>query len=194
MHATSAAAARQRRVQKHIDNVDAYGFFNLLTAPEQLDDAESLLPEHGERLFAPTETVSMFMAQALLADGTCRQAVDDAPVKRLIAGLPRCSSNTAAYCKARAAAADDGLHLGLAHRSTRRRRAQRWLVVARPAGAVGRWNHSDLGRHRGESGRLSAVGQPMRGLRLSEDAPGRSVVPRQRRAARCGRGSVQGQR
>jgi len=102
MHATPAAAARQRRVQKRVDNVDAYGFFNLLTGPQLLDEVEALLPEHRERLFPPTETLSMFLAQALSADGSCRQAVDDAAVKRLIAGLPRCSSNTAAYCKARA--------------------------------------------------------------------------------------------
>jgi hypothetical protein len=102
MHVTPVAAAHQRRVQKRIENIDAYGFFNLLTGPELLDDMESLLPEHRERLFPPTETLSMFMAQALSADGSCRQAVDDAAVKRLVAGLPRNSSNTAAYCKARA--------------------------------------------------------------------------------------------
>jgi hypothetical protein len=44
----------------------------------------------------------MFLAQALSADGSCRQAVDDAAVKRLVAGMKPCSSNTAAYCKARA--------------------------------------------------------------------------------------------
>jgi hypothetical protein len=44
----------------------------------------------------------MFMAQSLSADGSCRQAVDDAAVKRLIAGMAPCSTNTAAYCKARA--------------------------------------------------------------------------------------------
>jgi hypothetical protein len=103
MHRSPTAVARQRRrVQTRIEKADANGFFNLLTGPQLLDDVESLLPEHRERLFPPTETLSMFMAQALSADGSCRQAVDDAAVKRLIAGLPRCSSNTAAYCKARA--------------------------------------------------------------------------------------------
>lgn len=48
MHATPAAAVRQRRVQSRIDNADAYGFFNLLTGPELLDDVEALLPEHRE--------------------------------------------------------------------------------------------------------------------------------------------------
>lgn len=98
----SAAARQQRRVLNHAQNADAHGFFNLLTGAELLGDVESLLPDHRERLFPPTETLSMFMAQALSADGSCRQAVDDAAVKRLIAGMTPCSTNTAAYCKARA--------------------------------------------------------------------------------------------
>lgn len=102
MYATSAVAARQRRVQARIANADAYGFFNLLTGPDLLEDVEALLPEHRERLFPPTETLSMFMAQALSSDGSCRAVVNDARVKRLIGGLPECSSNTAGYCRARA--------------------------------------------------------------------------------------------
>ena len=98
----SAAARQQRRILTHAENADAYGFFNLLTGPQLLADLDSLLPEHRERLFPPSETLSMFMAQALSADGSCRQVVDDAAVKRLIAGMTPCSSNTAAYCKARA--------------------------------------------------------------------------------------------
>ena len=65
MHTSPNAASLQRRVQRHIENTDAYGFFNLLTGPEFLDEVESLLPEHRERLFPPTETLSMFTAQAL---------------------------------------------------------------------------------------------------------------------------------
>ena len=102
MHTSPNAASLQRRVQKHVENSEAYGFFNLLTGPELLDEVESLLPEHRERLFPPTETLSMFTAQALSADGSCRAAVNRAAVQRLGDGLPRCSSNTAAYCKARA--------------------------------------------------------------------------------------------
>ena len=44
----------------------------------------------------------MFLAQVLSADGRCRQAVDEAAVKRLIAGLTPYSTNTSAYCQARA--------------------------------------------------------------------------------------------
>lgn len=59
------ARAQQRQVRSQVRNSDAYGFFNLLTGPELFDKVESVLPEHRERLFPPTETLSMFLAQAL---------------------------------------------------------------------------------------------------------------------------------
>jgi hypothetical protein len=65
---------------------DSYAFFNLLTSETLYDDVSALLPEHRERLFPPTETLSMFLAQVVSADGSCRQAVDDAAVKSLLTG------------------------------------------------------------------------------------------------------------
>ena len=62
---------QQRHVLAQAGNADAYGFFNLLTGPELLEDVEELLPEHRERLFPPTETLSIFLAQVLSADGSC---------------------------------------------------------------------------------------------------------------------------
>jgi hypothetical protein len=76
--------------------------FNLLTGPQLLDRVEQLLPAHRERLFPPTETLSMFLAQSLSADGSCQQAVNDAMVKRVISGMEPGKTNTGAYCKARA--------------------------------------------------------------------------------------------
>jgi hypothetical protein len=98
----SAAVLQRRRVQARSANADAIGFFNLLTGPALRDDGESVLPKHRERLLPPTETLAMFPAQSLSADGRCRQAVDDAAVKRWIAGMAWCSSNSAASGKARA--------------------------------------------------------------------------------------------
>ena len=92
---------QQRRVLAQAGSADAYGFFNLLTGPELLEDVEELLPKYRERLFPPTETLSIFLAQVLSSDGSCQQAVNDTAVKRLVAGMQECSSNTAAYCKAR---------------------------------------------------------------------------------------------
>ena len=102
MHAThNARTSQQHRVRKQARNSDAYAFFNLLTSEQLLDKVESLLPDHRERLFPPTETLSMFMAQALSADGSCQKAVNEAAVKRLAGGLSRCSTHTGAYCRAR---------------------------------------------------------------------------------------------
>jgi hypothetical protein len=98
----SPAARQQRRVLSQATDTDAYGFFNLLSGPQLLEDVEELLPEHRERLFPPTETLSMFLAQALAADGSCKQVVNDTAVKRLVSAMPACSASTAAYCKARA--------------------------------------------------------------------------------------------
>ena len=97
-----AHAQQQRRVRSRVGSSDAYAFFNLLTGPELFDEVEALLPRHRERLFPPTETLSMFLAQALSADRSCQKAVDEAAVKRLGAGLAPCSTHTGAYCMARA--------------------------------------------------------------------------------------------
>jgi len=81
------ARAQQRQVRSHARSSDAYGFFNLLTGPEFFGKVESVLPPHRERRFPPTETLSMFLAQALSADRSCQKAVDEAAIKRLATGL-----------------------------------------------------------------------------------------------------------
>ncbi len=96
-----ARSRQQKRIRRHAVNSDSYLFFNLLTSPKMLQQVEALLPEHRERLFPPTETLSMFLAQAMAADRSCQKAVDDAAVKRLMGGLPPCSTSTGAYCRAR---------------------------------------------------------------------------------------------
>jgi len=76
--------------------------FDVLTGPMLLDRVARLLPEHRERLYPPTRTLSMFIAQVLSADGSCQQAVDAAQVARLVDRLEPGCSDTGAYCKARA--------------------------------------------------------------------------------------------
>ena len=93
---------QQQRVRHYVGSSDSYAMFNLLTGPQLFNRVEALLPEHRERLFPPTETLSMFLAQALSADGSCRQVVNDAMVKRVIAGMKPGSTDTGGYCKARA--------------------------------------------------------------------------------------------
>lgn len=102
MHASQRAATRQQqRVRRQAGRADAPAMFNLLTGPQLLERVEVALPQHRERLYPPTETLSMFVAQVLSADGSCQQAVDAAMVTRLIAGLAPGSTDTGAYCKAR---------------------------------------------------------------------------------------------
>ena len=102
MHPSQRARIhQQKRVRTQAENSDTYAFFNLLTGPEFLDQVESLLPDHRERLFPPTETLSMFLAQAMSQDRSCQSIVDDVAIKRLIGGLPVCSTHTGAYCQAR---------------------------------------------------------------------------------------------
>jgi len=102
MHSSQRIAAiQQERVRAHVGRSDANAFFNLPTGPQLLERIEALLPEHRERVFPPTETLAMFLAQASSADGSCRQAANDAWVKCLLGGLSPCSANTSAHCQAR---------------------------------------------------------------------------------------------
>ena len=102
MHTNQRACRyQQKRIRNYGANSDSYDFFNLLTGPQLLDQVESLLPKYRERLFPPTETLSIVLAQALSADRWCQKAVDDAAIKRLLGHLPLCSSHTGAYCRVR---------------------------------------------------------------------------------------------
>lgn len=97
----SVRVRQQERVRRQAGHSDACAFFNLLTGQEMLDEVESLLPPHRERLFPPTETLSMFLAQALNADRSCQKAVNGTALHRVASGLPPCSTHTGAYCRAR---------------------------------------------------------------------------------------------
>lgn len=92
---------QQSRIQKHAGQVDEYDFFNLLTGEELFDIVEGNLPDHRERRYPPTETLSMFLSQAMNADRSCQGAVNSKMVKRVVAGLPTYSTRTGSYCKAR---------------------------------------------------------------------------------------------
>ncbi|OQK15117.1 transposase [Methyloprofundus sedimenti] len=92
---------QQQRIKKCAEKTDSYQFFNLLTCPELLSRIDTLLPEHRERLYPPTETLSIFLAQALSEDRSCQKAVNDAAIKRIIGGLAPVSTSTGGYCRAR---------------------------------------------------------------------------------------------
>ena len=90
----NAQTIQRSQISKQAKTLDPYRFFNLLTGPELLDAVEEQLPEHRERLFPPTETLSIFLAQVLSADSSCQQAVNESAIKRLAGGLSVCSTRT----------------------------------------------------------------------------------------------------
>jgi Transposase DDE domain len=103
MHPNPSDRGRQRHaMQRIVRKTDAYSFFDWLTDDGTLDRVESLLPVHRERLLPPTEALAMFLAQALSADASCQNAVNEFVARRIGGGLSACSTSTAAYCRARA--------------------------------------------------------------------------------------------
>lgn len=102
MHAKRNPCRHQQQAIRSVaSHQDAMGFFNLLTAPELFDTLEALLPEHRERLFPPTETLAMFLTQAMHPDRSCQQVVNHAAMTHLISGRKPCSASTGGYCRAR---------------------------------------------------------------------------------------------
>ena len=102
MHPMRSACARQRSaLRRGLRSIDAYAFFDLLTDASMLGEVESHLPVHRERLLPPTETLAMFLAQALSPDRSCQQAVNAFASRRVAGGLSACSTSTGAFCRAR---------------------------------------------------------------------------------------------
>jgi hypothetical protein len=89
------------RIRRHAGYAGAVDFFNMLTGPELLEITDAHLPEHRERLYPPTVTLSMFMKQALAADRSCQRAVNAWAGQRAAEGLSTTSIRTGAYCQAR---------------------------------------------------------------------------------------------
>ncbi|MDP2346203.1 MAG: IS4 family transposase [Gammaproteobacteria bacterium] len=92
---------QQSQIRQHVRRSHSHTFFNALTDPDLLEQVDSLLPAHRERMFPPIQTLSMFMSQALSADRSCQQAVNAASVARVQDGLAPCSTHTGGYCLAR---------------------------------------------------------------------------------------------
>ena len=56
MNATLRSSHTQKRVQQYRSKNDSLEYFNMLTSDEILNEVETLLRDHRERLFPPTET------------------------------------------------------------------------------------------------------------------------------------------
>lgn len=103
MHAIATPRHYQQRdLERHRQKSDGYRFFNVLTSDALLPTVEEQLPNHRERLYPPTETLSLFLAQVTSADHSCQHIVNQFAVGRVAGGLSACSTATGAYCRARA--------------------------------------------------------------------------------------------
>lgn len=92
---------QQKRVNAHQSTTNSFSFFNLLTSDSLFEKLERLLPVHRERLYPPTETLSMFLAQAMSADRSCQHIVNQAAVQKIAGGMSAGSSQSGGYCRAR---------------------------------------------------------------------------------------------
>lgn len=90
-----------KRIKNFKDKSNSNSFFNLLTSQLLFEELESHLPEHRERLYPPTETLSMFLSQAMSEDRSCQNVVNRHAVRCLAGGLPISSVRTGGYCRAR---------------------------------------------------------------------------------------------
>jgi hypothetical protein len=100
-NARNALHQRRTRIGRRSRATQAVEFFNVLTSPELLETTEALLPEHRERLYPPTVSLSMFMRQVLAADSSCQKPVNGWATQRAADGLKPCSVRTGGYCRAR---------------------------------------------------------------------------------------------
>ena len=73
-----------------------------MISTQELDAAvEEHAPAYRDRVYPPLRTLSLFIGQALSADGACQDAVARQLSERTSAGARPCSLSTGPYCKAR---------------------------------------------------------------------------------------------
>jgi hypothetical protein len=84
MHTNCRSSRSQRhRIRQRSRAIDSYDFFNVLTDPDLLDVVDQQFPAHRGRLFPPTTTLPLFMAQTLNSDASCQATMDRHVVERI---------------------------------------------------------------------------------------------------------------
>ena len=92
---------QQEKVKQCINNSNSYSFLNILTSPDLVSIIEASQPGYRKRLYTPTETLSMFLAQTLNKDSSCQKAINDYAVNKIVTQSTSISASTGAYCRAR---------------------------------------------------------------------------------------------
>ena len=92
---------RQQSICKKVSTIKQNQFYDFLSE----DVCHQVIKEHTsntrDRQYSPTTTLSMFIYQMLSEDSSCQNAVNNLNVEKIKSGDSTCSSNTAAYCRAR---------------------------------------------------------------------------------------------
>lgn len=102
MHPTQTSRQHQQlRIQKYRTDTDLCGFHSILSSDLLADEISSLTPDYRDRIYPPTKTLSMFLTQAMSADRSCQNIVNQAALQRIIHQQNRTSTRTGAYCRAR---------------------------------------------------------------------------------------------
>jgi hypothetical protein len=85
----------------NVGNCDGL-FFSERLSPQSVRSAcQKLQHEFRDRIFSPAVTLWVFLAQALSADHSCREAVAKLNFWRLVRNLKPCSPDAGSYCEAR---------------------------------------------------------------------------------------------
>jgi hypothetical protein len=77
------------------------GLSDVLCASDLQQAVQRFAGAYRDRIYAPLTTLSLFIGQALSADGACQDAVARHLSERTALGAQRCSLNTGPYCRAR---------------------------------------------------------------------------------------------
>ena len=93
---------QQTKIKNHAKNITVIDFLELLSNDELRSIVEDNIPKYREQIYTPTQTLSMFLAQALNDDRSCNKAVNDLIIQQQLQENRRpISPNTGAYCLAR---------------------------------------------------------------------------------------------
>ena len=165
LHQRRSSVGRRARATRAVE------FFNVLTSPELLQTSEALLPEHRERLYPPTVTLSMFMRQVLESDGSCQKAVNGWAAQRAADGLAPCSVRTGRVLPGTPApAAGDAQHAHARNRPPAQREGACAMALAWARGQAGGRHWTVDTRYPAEPSHLSPTEHPGPRGRLSPGA------------------------
>jgi len=129
------------RLQSKLQSVSEVVRGSLLPNVQVLTICEELGYEFRDRVFNPMITVWMFVTQVISADKSCQKAVTRLNAWRVAKGLPRVSSETTSYCKARCRLPEALFERLLRWTATRCEEAtdEAWLFCGRVVEMVDGW-------------------------------------------------------